>query len=101
MLLRTCYDLRASSIPTYINAAQMERAKQAASKIEKEALAKQPSLDKDAIWNAAEGEMKESLRMMGNGAGRYISAVQQACDSTFADMMRWSGSTGGPIRRDF
>ena len=101
MFVRTCYDLRADSIPTYINSEQMEKAKRAASVIEKETLAKQPTIDKDAVWRLAEAEMKTALGMMSLGAGRYITVVQNDCASTYASMLKLSGATGGPISKDF
>ncbi|WP_105436504.1 hypothetical protein [Neorhizobium tomejilense] len=101
MFVRTCYNLRADSIPTYINSEQMEKVKRAASVIEKEILAKQPTIDKDAVWRLAEAEMKTALGMMSLGAGRYKTVVQNDCASTYASMLRLSGATGGPINKDF
>ncbi|MCQ1779126.1 hypothetical protein NOJ05_18130 [Neorhizobium galegae] len=101
MFVRTCYDLRAGSIPTYINSDQMEKAKQAASVIEKSILATQPKIDKDAVWRDAEAEMKTLLSALNQGAGKFISVIHNDCASIYASMLKFSGATGGPISKDF
>ena len=52
MTVKICYEERLGYRMTYINDVEMARAKRAVAAIERSALDKDPSLDKDTIWQS-------------------------------------------------